>query len=118
MKHSADHVRADQVTEEGSPPPTLDVHSRLTELVDENFGYRSTMPVEKLLTVLETEIPAVVKTLEAVGEAAWSFTELDVEHTISCHADSLPEAYRRACAVIDNIRDLTSADLEQIERAP
>jgi hypothetical protein len=76
------------------------------------------MPVEELLTVLETEVPAVVKTLEAVGEAAWSFTELDVEHTISCHADSLPEAYRRACAVIDKVRELTSADLEQIERAP
>ena len=39
-----------------------------------------------------------------IGESVWSFTDLDIEHTISCHADSLPEAYRRACAALDAAR--------------
>lgn len=34
-------------------------HSRLTSIVDENLGYRPTMPIEKLLDALETELPAL-----------------------------------------------------------
>jgi len=51
--------------------------------------------------------------LDKVLEAAWSYTELDVEHMISCHADSLPEAYRRACAALDAARVAGTPDLDK-----
>ncbi len=37
-----------------------DIHSRLTVLVDQNFGTRETMPTETLLGILETEVPKLV----------------------------------------------------------
>lgn len=49
---------------------------------------------------------------DAVLEAVWLFTDLDPEHTISCHADSLPEMYRAACAAIDAARAAGTPDWE------
>lgn len=40
-------------------PSGLDVHTRLTYLVDLHFGTRSTMHIEDLVSVLEKELPAL-----------------------------------------------------------
>lgn len=42
-----------------------DVHGRLTDLVDETFGYRPTMGIEALLDVLEKELPSLKAKAEA-----------------------------------------------------
>lgn len=43
-----------------------DIHYRLTRIVDENLGYRPTMPVEQLLGALEKEFPELRARAEAV----------------------------------------------------
>ena len=48
--------------------------------------------------------------LRKVLDAVWSFTDLDPEHTISCHTDTLPEAYRQACAALDAAKEAGTPD--------
>lgn len=44
--------------------------------------------------------------LERLGDAMDGFTDLDPEHTVSCHADSLPAQYLDACAALDRVASL------------
>jgi len=60
-------------------PRSPDVHSRLQDLVDENFGYRPTTPIEGLLTVLEKELPG------ALSPPLQSITNGDAgDYTVAC----------------------------------
>ena len=47
---------------------------------------------------------------DQVLEAVWSFTDLDPEHTLSCHADSVPAAYRAAVAAIEAAKTAGTPD--------
>lgn len=49
-----------------------ELHTRLTEIVDRNLGTRSTMPIERLVDVLEKELPPLLVQIreDALVEAA------------------------------------------------
>jgi hypothetical protein len=97
--HGPDECAAvvEESLKEKPEPAVLDVHYRLTALVDENFGYRSTMPIEALLTILEEKLPgALFPELQSAanGESGDYTTtcsgcgeEMDEPHTWQeCHA--------------------------------
>lgn len=52
-----------------------------------------------------------IQKLDAINDVVWDEALPymgDVEHRIQCHADSLPEAYRRLAAAVERILALSN----------
>jgi len=66
----------------------------------------------------EARVVAVEKERDEILEAVWNHTDLDPEHQISSHADTLPLAYRQACAALDKAKEIGSRRLLADELRP
>lgn len=79
---------------------------------DEDVDLRRALDASNAIIAQQAdEMKALQDRLDRVLEAVWSFTELDAEHTITCHSDSLPALYRLACAALDSAKSAGTPNL-------
>lgn len=78
-----------------------DIHDRLTTIVDEHFGTRSTMPVDALLDAIERELPALVDdvrvALSRIATAAQAVVDEHDNQTTVCATSYTDSMHCKRC---------------------